>query len=142
MRPDRLIVGEVREAESLDLLIALNSGLPGMCTIHANSARDALTKLCTLPLLAGRNIDASFVVPTVASCIDLVVHLTIDRDGRRRVAEIAAPDGRATDAMVDSDLLFTTVDGCLEPTGLRPVRLEKYRAGGFDPGIVLGGAVA
>ena len=62
MRPDRLVVGEVREAESLDLLIALNSGLPGMCTIHANSAQDALVKLCTLPLLAGRNIDSAFVV--------------------------------------------------------------------------------
>ena len=82
MRPDRLVVGEVREAESLDLLIALNSGLPGMCTIHANSARDALVKLCTLPLLAGRNIDSAFVVPTVASCIDLVVHLG-DRSRRR-----------------------------------------------------------
>src|SRR5690606_26284225 len=49
MRPDRIIVGEVRQAESLDLLIALNSGLPGMCTIHANSAREAVTKMCTLP---------------------------------------------------------------------------------------------
>lgn len=49
MRPDRLIIGEVREAESLDMLIALNSGLPGLCTIHANSARDAVTKMCTLP---------------------------------------------------------------------------------------------
>ena len=73
MRPDRLIVGEVREAESLDMLIALNSGMPGMCTIHANSAHDAITKLCTLPLLAGETL-GSFVVPTVASCIDLVVH--------------------------------------------------------------------
>jgi pilus assembly protein CpaF len=142
MRPDRLIVGEVREAESLDLLIALNSGLPGMCTIHANSARDALIKLRTLPLLAGRNIDASFVVPTVASCIDLVVHLTIDRNGRRRVAEIAAPNGLVADAMVDSELLFTTVDGCLSPTGARPARLGKYRAAGFDPDVVLDGAAA
>ncbi len=57
MRPDRLIVGEVREAEALDMLIALNSGLPGLCTIHANSARDAVTKICTLPLLAGANIE-------------------------------------------------------------------------------------
>ncbi|MCU1404761.1 MAG: pilus assembly protein CpaF, partial [Glaciihabitans sp.] len=65
MRPDRLVVGEVREAESLDLLIALNSGMPGMCSIHANGARDALAKLSILPLLAGRNIDSSFVVPTV-----------------------------------------------------------------------------
>ena len=137
MRPDRLIVGEVREAESLDLLIALNSGLPGMCTIHANSARDALTKLCTLPLLAGRNIDSSFVVPTVASCIDLVVHLTIDRAGARRVAEIAAPSGRCTGASVDAETIFETRDGALVPTGVRPARLQKYLAHGFDPGIVL-----
>ncbi|MFP3637223.1 ATPase, T2SS/T4P/T4SS family, partial [Bacillus sp. SIMBA_033] len=62
MRPDRLLVGEVREAESLDMLIALNSGLPGMCTVHANSAHDAVTKICTLPLLAGANISSAFVV--------------------------------------------------------------------------------
>ncbi|GAA1765158.1 CpaF family protein [Agromyces humatus] len=139
MRPDRLVVGEVREAESLDLLIALNSGLPGMCTIHANTARDALTKLCTLPLLAGRNIDSSFVVPTVASCIDLVVHLTIDRSGARRIAEIAAPTGACTGASVEADTIFETLDGVLVPTGTRPARLEKYRAHGFDPDMLLGG---
>ena len=111
MRPDRLVVGEVREAESLDLLIALNSGLPGMCTIHANSAQDALVKLCTLPLLAGRNIDSAFVVPTVASCIDLVVHLGIDRDGTRRVVEIAAPTGSTTDAAVEAETIFTRLRG-------------------------------
>ncbi|RXZ69091.1 CpaF family protein [Agromyces albus] len=137
MRPDRLIVGEVREAESLDLLIALNSGLPGMCTIHANSARDALVKLCTLPLLAGRNIDSSFVVPTVASCIDLVVHLAIDRDGRRRVAEITAPTGGCTGAVVDADPIFVTRAGQLVATGARPARLEKFDAAGLDPDIVL-----
>ncbi len=59
MRPSRLIVGEVRQAECLDLLIALNSGLPGMCTLHANSAREALVKMCTLPLLAGENVSAA-----------------------------------------------------------------------------------
>jgi pilus assembly protein CpaF len=142
MRPDRLIVGEVREAESLDLLIALNSGLPGMCTIHANSARDALVKLCTLPLLAGRNIDASFVVPTVASCIDLVVHLGIDRNGARRVMEIAATTGTATDAGVDAESIFLRRRGSLEPTGLRPSRSEKYVAAGLDPDIVLAGGAA
>lgn len=88
MRPDRLIVGEVREAESLDLLIALNSGLPGACTIHANSARDALTKLCTLPLLAGQNISSDFVNPTVGKCIDVVVHCELTSTGARRVAEL------------------------------------------------------
>lgn len=88
MRPGRIVVGEVREAESLDLLIALNSGLPGACTIHANSATDAITKLCTLPLLAGQNISSSFVNPTVGSCIDLVAHCTLDARGRRKVSEI------------------------------------------------------
>ena len=86
MRPSRIIVGEVRQEESLDLLIALNSGLPGMCTIHANSAREAVTKMCTLPLLAGENVGHAFVVPTVAGCIDLVVHVATERDGRRRCA--------------------------------------------------------
>jgi len=84
MRPSRLVVGEVREAESLDLLIALNSGLPGMSTIHANSARDAVAKLCTLPLLAGQNITSSFVNPTVGNCIDIVVHCEYDEKTRRR----------------------------------------------------------
>jgi pilus assembly protein CpaF len=88
MRPSRLVVGEVREAEALDLLIALNSGLPGLCTIHANSAQDALLKLSTLPLLAGQNISAAFIQPTVAACIDFVVHCQLGVDGRRRVSEI------------------------------------------------------
>jgi hypothetical protein len=63
MRPSRMIVGEVRSEECLDLLLALNAGLPGLATIHANSAREALVKMCTLPLLAGENIGARFVVP-------------------------------------------------------------------------------
>jgi pilus assembly protein CpaF len=140
MRPDRLIVGEVREAESLDLLIALNSGVPGMCTIHANSARDALAKLCTLPLLAGRNIDSAFVVPTVASCIDIVVHLAIQRDGRRRVVEITAPTGDVLDSAVAADRLFVLDADGLAATGSHPARLEKFTAAGLDPAIVLGAA--
>ena len=89
MRPGRIVVGEVREAESFDLLIALNSGLPGLCTIHANSAQDAIRKLCTLPLLAGANISSDFVNPTVGSCIDYVVHCHMDQNGNRRVEQIA-----------------------------------------------------
>lgn len=106
MRPDRLVVGEVREAESLDLLIALNSGIPGLATIHANSARDALLKLCTLPLLAGRNIDANFVVPTVATCIDLVVHCRMTPDGHRYVNEILAPSGAHNDGVIEASSLY------------------------------------
>ena len=90
MRPDRILIGEVREAESLDMLIdALNAGLPGMCTIHANSARDAVTKICTLPLLAGENISSAFVVPTVASRFDIVVHCGRDSRGQRQVERSA-----------------------------------------------------
>jgi pilus assembly protein CpaF len=137
MRPDRLVVGEVREAESLDLLIALNSGLPGMCSIHANSARDALAKLCTLPLLAGRNIDSSFVLPTVAGCIDIVVHCEIDRHGRRRVTEIIAPSGQLAGAMIEASPLFLVHKGSLELTGGYPTKLAKFRAAGLDPAVVL-----
>lgn len=93
MRPDRLVVGEVRDAEALDLLLALNTGVPGAATIHANSAREALGKLAALPLLAGRNIDASFVLPAVAASVDLVAHCERDATGMRRVVEIVAPAG-------------------------------------------------
>jgi len=137
MRPDRLVVGEVREAESLDLLIALNSGLPGMSSIHANSARDALAKLSTLPLLAGRNIDSAFVVPTVASCIDLVVHCEIARGGKRRIVEIVAPSGQVTGSLVEASTIFELRSGMLTATGSHPTKLAKFRAAGFDPAAVL-----
>jgi len=137
MRPDRLVVGEVREAESLDLLIALNSGLPGMCSIHANSARDALAKLSTLPLLAGRNIDSAFVLPTVAGCIDIVVHCELDRHGHRRVSEIIAPSGQLAGPMIEASPIFLAQGGVLEPTGGFPTKLTKFRAAGLDPAIVL-----
>jgi pilus assembly protein CpaF len=137
MRPDRLVVGEVREAESLDLLIALNSGLPGMSSVHANSARDALVKLCTLPLLAGRNIDAAFVVPTVASCVDLVVQCELDRTGRRRVVEILAPSGRTEGGVIEASTVFAVRSGELVSTGGYPARTAKYTSAGFDPARVL-----
>jgi pilus assembly protein CpaF len=94
MRPSRIIVGEVRQAEALDLLLALNSGLPGMGTLHANSARGAITKLQTLPLLAGENISHKFIAPTVASAIDLVVQVSLGIDGARRIIEVARVTGR------------------------------------------------
>jgi pilus assembly protein CpaF len=126
MRPSQLVVGEIREAESLDLLIALNSGIPGMATIHANSARDAIAKLQTLPLLAGENISHDFVSPIVASSIDLVIHTTITRNhragesthssetpqaGKRRVVEIASVTGRIENGRVEMEPLFTFYGG-------------------------------
>lgn len=138
MRPDRLVVGEVREAESLDLLIALNSGLPGMCSLHANSGSDALRKLTTLPLLAGRNIDAAFVVPTVATSIDLVVHAELDRSGHRHVVEIVAPTGRAADGVVESTRLFARSGSTLVATGESPAQRDKFERAGVDVDAYLG----
>jgi len=137
MRPDRIVVGEVREAESLDLLIALNSGLPGLCSIHANSARDAIGKLCTLPLLAGRNIDSGFVRPAVASCVDLVVHCELDRSGRRRVAEIIAVGGSGESHTIEASTLFEQRDGELRATGRFPLNDAKYRAAGISLASIL-----
>ncbi|WP_433874321.1 CpaF family protein [Sinomonas atrocyanea] len=133
MRPDRLVVGEVREAEALDMLIALNSGLPGMCTVHANSAQDAVTKLCTLPLLAGANISSSFVVPTVAACIDLVVHCSRHSNGRRQVTEILSLGQRVENGVIETSSVFALDgDGVLSPrrTGLPSV--EKFSRAGID----------
>lgn len=142
MRPDRLVVGEVREAESLDLLIALNSGIPGMCSLHANSARDALIKLSTLPLLAGRNIDSAFVVPTVASAIDLVVHLELGADRQRRVSEILAPTGMVDggDIVTDTIFQFDSGAGALIATGTLPERLSRYTDAGLNPRAIVGPA--
>jgi pilus assembly protein CpaF len=130
MRPDRLIVGEVREAESLDMLIALNSGLPGMCSVHANSAHDAITKICTLPLLAGENISSHFVVPTVASCIDLVVHCARSANGRRQVMEVVALGRRVENGVIETSTVFDRVDGELvvHPSSM-PAEEKFSRAG-------------
>jgi pilus assembly protein CpaF len=132
MRPDRIVVGEVRQEEALDLLIALNSGLPGMCTIHANSAREAVTKLCTLPLLAGENVSHSFVVPTVASSVDLVVHLARDAKGRRRVREIVAVPGRVEGDIVETADVFAGRDGRLSRADGWPPHPERFAALGVD----------
>lgn len=140
MRPSRIVVGEVRQAESLDLLIALNSGLPGMCTVHANSAREAIVKICTLPLLAGENVGSRFVVPTVAAAIDLVVHLALERDGARRVREIVAVPGRVEGGVVETGDVFVSRDGRLvRATGFPPFE-DRFTRAGFDLAELLAGS--
>jgi len=156
MRPSQIVVGEIREAESLDLLIALNSGIPGMATIHANSARDAVGKLQTLPLLAGENISHEFIAPIVASSIDLVVHTTIARDlgvsadlgsgrelksgsthraGFRRLVEISAITGRIENSRVESEPLFTYMDGRYLPGLGNPERIFERRGHASPLGV-------
>jgi pilus assembly protein CpaF len=142
MRPSRIVVGEVRAAECLDLLLALNSGLPGMATVHANSAREALVKLCTLPLLAGENISPRFVVPTVAASVDIVVHTGIDPDGRRRVREIVAVPGRVEADVIEVEPVFRRDDGRLVVAGGMPPRAERFEAAGLDLGRLLGRSAA
>ena len=107
MRPDRLVVGEVRDAEALDLVLALNTGVPGAATVHANSAPEALEKLSMLPLLAGRNIDRAFIAPALAASVDLVVHCRREPDGRRRVVEVIAPTTADTDGRIGHRVLFS-----------------------------------
>jgi pilus assembly protein CpaF len=131
MRPSRIIVGEVRQEESLDLLIALNSGLPGMCSVHANSAREAVIKLCTLPLLAGDNVTAGFVLPTVAASVDLVVQMGLEADGTRRVREIVALPGRVESSVIETADIFTTRDAMLVRAGGMPPHDERFTRHGF-----------
>ena len=119
---------------ALDLLIALNSGLPGMCSIHANTARDALAKLSTLPLLAGRNIDSAFVVPTVAACIDIVVHCEIDRarrsPGDRDPRASADPSRGASSRRVRCSSCATA---CSHATGTHPAQTREVPRGRSRP---------
>ena len=106
MRPDRLVVGEVRDAEALDLVLALNTGVPCAATIHANSAAEALAKLAMLPLLAGRNIDRDFLLPAIAGGVDLAVHCERLPDGSRRIAEIARVTGRIVGDAVETETVY------------------------------------
>ncbi len=137
MRPSRIIVGEVRSEECLDLLLALNAGLPGMCTLHASSAREALVKTCTLPLLAGENISARFVVPTVAASVDLVVHLGIDAQGVRRVNEIVGVPGRVENDIIETESIFERAGGELKRAGGMPPRLDLFDRAGLDVHAIL-----
>ena len=139
MRPSRVIVGEVRAEECLDLLLALNSGLPGMCTLHANSAREALVKMCTLPLLAGENIGSRFVVPTVAASVDLVVHLGLDHHGVRRVNEIVSVPGRVENDVIEVEPIFERDGTELRRSGGAPPHPERYHRVGIDVHRILEG---
>ena len=140
MRPSRVIVGEVRAEECMDLLLALNSGLPGMCTLHANSAREALVKMCTLPLLAGENISSRFVTPTVAASVDLVVHLGIDRGGVRRVNEIVGVPGRVENDIIETEPIFVRDGAELRRASGMPPRREAFERLGIDLRDLLGEA--
>ncbi len=137
MRPDRIVVGEVRGAESLDMLLALNSGAAGMTSVHANSARDALRKLTTLPLLAGENLDRRFVASTVAACVDLVVFCRRSDQGRA-ITEILAVAPQVGDGdELTTGTVFAGAGPTLRWTGELPGGLERFTERGIDLMAVL-----
>lgn len=139
MRPECLIVGEVRGPEALDLLLALNAGVPGMATVHANSAREALSKLSMLPLLAGENVTTTFVVPTLASSVDLVCHVERDEYGRRILSEILHLPGRVEDERIEVSQLWN-FDGTRASRGTGSVELhERFARAGYDLARILQG---
>jgi pilus assembly protein CpaF len=109
-----------------------------MCTLHANSAREALVKMCTLPLLAGENVSASFVVPTVAASVDLVVHLRMDASGHRRVREIVGVTGRVEGEVIETSELFVLRNGRLQRGEGFPPHADRYEAAGIDVRHALG----
>jgi len=143
MRPDRIVVGECRGGEALDMLQAMNTGHDGsMTTVHANSPRDALARVETLTLMAGFDLPIRAIREQVASAVDLIVQLTRLRDGTRRVTHITEVDGMEGDKITLQDIYlfdFTAgVDangrhrGVLEPTGVRPAFAQKLEDAGIE----------
>jgi len=131
MRPDRIIVGEVRGGEALDMLQAMNTGHEGsLSTVHANSPRDALARLETMVLMAGIDLPTRAIREQIASAIDLIVHVSRLRDGTRRVTDITEVDGMEGDVITLQDLYRFNYGAGIDqygrflghaiPTGLRP----------------------
>jgi pilus assembly protein CpaF len=141
MRPDRIIVGEVRGAESLDMLQAMNTGHDGsLCTVHANSPRDALARIETMVLMAGFELPILAIRQQVASALDLIVHLERLEDGSRRVTAITEVQRMESDVITLQDIFEFKVSevtserivvGNLCPTGLRPTFLHKFEKRGI-----------
>jgi pilus assembly protein CpaF len=141
MRPDRIIVGEVRGAEALDMLQAMNTGHDGsLSTIHANSPRDALARVETMVLMAGYDLPVRAIRQQVASALDMIIQLERLQDGSRRVTSITEVGRMESDVITLSELFKFSVDevlpdrtvvGGLRGTGLRPSFLEKFERRGI-----------
>jgi len=142
MRPDRIIVGEVRGAEALDMLQAMNTGHDGsLTTVHANAPRDALARIETMVLMAGYDLPLRAIRQQVASALDLIIHLERLEDGSRRVTAITEVQRMESDVItmqeifafkIESVTRDHTVVGQLEPTGLRPNFLYKFEKRGVS----------
>jgi pilus assembly protein CpaF len=140
MRPDRIVVGEIRDEAALDMLQAMNTGHDGsMTTLHSNSPRDTLARLETMVLMAGMELPMRAVREQISSAVDLVVHQERMRDGTRKVINITEVAGMEGDVITMTDVFAFEqagyengkVVGRLRPTGLRPRFYEKIEASGI-----------
>jgi len=140
MRPDRIIVGEIRDEAAIDMLQAMNTGHDGsMTTLHSNSPRDTLSRLETMVMMAGMDIPMRAIREQVSSAIDLVVHQERMRDGTRKVVNITEVTGMEGDVITMTDIFVyeqlgyenNKVIGRMRPTGLRPKFMEKIEASGI-----------
>jgi len=144
MRPDRIIVGECRGGETLDMLQAMNTGHDGsLTTLHANTPRDALSRMETMVLMAGMDLPLKVVRQQIASAVDLIIQQTRLKDGARKVTAITEVVGMEGDTVVLTDILKFEQTGVgpngkilgeLKPTGIRPVFGPKLEASGFKLG--------
>jgi len=140
MRPDRIVVGEVRSGEALDMLQAMNTGHDGsMSTGHANSPRDMLARLETMVLMAGMDLPLRAIREQTASAVDLIVHQNRLKDGTRKIVSITEVQGMEGDVIVMQDVFVFEqtgvsdgkIEGRLKPTGIRPKFVEKFDAAGI-----------
>ncbi len=152
MRPDRIIVGEVRGGEALDMLQAMNTGHDGsLTTAHANTPRDALSRLETMALMSGLDMPLKVIREQIASAVDLIVQQSRLKDGSRKVTYITEVAGMEGDTVVMTDIFKfeqTGIDeegkiiGELKPTGIRPLFGERLAASGFKLTADIFGAVS
>jgi len=140
MRPDRIVVGECRSGEALDMLQAMNTGHDGsMSTGHANSPRDMLSRLETMVLMAGMDLPLKAIREQVASAVDLIVQQNRLKDGSRKIVNITEVQGMEGDVIVMQDVFVYEqtgvvdgrIQGRLRPTGIRPKFVEKFEAAGI-----------
>jgi len=153
MRPDRIVVGEVRGAEALDMLQAMNTGHDGsLTTVHSNSPRDTLSRIETMALMAGMELPVRVIREQMASALDLVVHLSRLRDGTRRITHISEVMGMEGDVITLQDMYLFDYGmgldengrflGHLKSTGIRPSCADRLADNGvhLDPSLFAGDA--
>jgi pilus assembly protein CpaF len=141
MRPERIVVGECRGGEALDMLQAMNTGHDGsLTTLHANSPRDAVSRMETMSLMAGLEFPLKVIREQIASAVELIVQQTRLRDGSRKITQVTEVAGMEGDTVVLQDIFKFTEEGLgpqgqilgsMRPSGLRPIFTPKLEAAGF-----------